>query len=59
MTISSPSGFGAQLNEDICIKDYVAVPETRDGPKRYFDFYNKRRFHQSLDCRTPEAVYAA
>lgn len=44
--------------EDIYIKDYATVPETRHGLEHYFDFYNKRRFHQSLDYKTPTLVYA-
>lgn len=44
--------------EDIYLKDYAAVPEARSGLGNYFNFYNKRRFHQSLDYKTPEAIYA-
>lgn len=45
--------------EDIYIKDYATVTETRQGLRHYFDFYNTKRFHQSLAYKTPEAVYVA
>jgi putative transposase len=45
--------------EDIYIRDYATVSESRDGLGRYFSFYNRRRFHQSLEYKTPEAIYAA
>jgi putative transposase len=28
-----------------------------EGLKKYFDFYNKERIHQSLDYQTPESIY--
>lgn len=31
--------------------------ELYEGLKKYFDFYNKERFHQSLDYKTPESLY--
>ena len=43
--------------EDVFIKDYVDVPETRFGLGRYLHFYNDERFHQALDYRTPRSVY--
>jgi putative transposase len=33
------------------------VPELHRGLARYFGFYNGERLHQSLDYRTPAAVY--
>jgi putative transposase len=45
--------------EDIYIKGYDAVPELHRGLGRYFGFYNDERPHQSLDYRTPAAVYRA
>lgn len=44
--------------EDIYIRDYPGVPETRTGLGRYFNFYNRERFHSSLGYKTPQAVYA-
>ena len=43
--------------EDIYIRGYEAVPELYRGLARYFAFYNDERPHQSLDYRTPAAVY--
>jgi putative transposase len=43
--------------EDIYIRGYDTVPGLHRGLARYFDFYNDERPHQSLDYRTPAAVY--
>jgi putative transposase len=43
--------------EDIYLRGYEAVPELSRGLGRYFAFYNDERLHQSLDYRTPAAVY--
>jgi putative transposase len=43
--------------EDIYIQGYDTVPELHRGLARYFAFYNDERPHQSLDYRTPAAVY--
>ena len=43
--------------EDIYLKDYRSIPELREGLKNYFDFYNYRRLHQSLNYKTPAEVY--
>jgi putative transposase len=43
--------------EDIYINRYEAVPQLQQGLGRYFPYYNEERFHQSLDYRTPAAVY--
>ncbi len=45
--------------EDIYLWRYEAVPELREGLGRYFRYYNEERLHQSLDYRTPAAVYRA
>jgi putative transposase len=39
------------------LKDYESVAEARAGIDRYFRFYNYERLHQSLDYRTPAAIY--
>ena len=44
-------------HEDIYIQNYETVPELRLGLGRYFGFYNEERPHQSLENRTPDAVY--
>lgn len=43
--------------EDVYIRDYETVPQVIAGLGRYFKFYNGERLHQSLDYKTPEAVY--
>jgi putative transposase len=43
--------------EEVYLKDYEEVLEARHGLGRYFAFYNEERYHQSLDYRTPAAVY--
>ncbi len=43
--------------EDIYIHRYEMVPQLQQGLGRYFPYYNEERFHQSLDYRTPAAVY--
>src|ERR1700759_4518514 len=35
------------------------VPSLQQGLVRYFGYYNGARLHQSLDYRTPAAVYRA
>ena len=36
---------------------YETVPELERGLGQYFGFYNDERLHQSLEYRTPAAVY--
>jgi len=43
--------------EDIYLWRYETVPQLQQGLGRYFPFYNEERLHQSLDYRTPAAVY--
>jgi putative transposase len=43
--------------EEVYLRNYETVPEAMTGLGRYFAFYNCERLHQSLDYRTPEAVY--
>jgi putative transposase len=43
--------------EDIYIKDYSTPRELRKGLNDFFIKYNTRRGHQSLNYKTPEAVY--
>ena len=43
--------------EDIYIQGYDTVPGLHRGLSRYFAFYNDERPHQSLDYRTPAAIY--
>jgi putative transposase len=43
--------------EEVYLRDYQTVAEARYGLGRYFEFYNKKRFHQALGYRTPAEVY--
>ena len=43
--------------EDIYLYRYGSVLELQRGLQRYLPFYNEERMHQSLDYRTPAAVY--
>jgi putative transposase len=43
--------------EEVYLKDYETVQEAKDGIKTYFDYYNNKRPHQSLDYKTPAEVY--
>jgi putative transposase len=43
--------------EEVYLKDYASVTEARAGLDHYFRFYNHERLHQSLDYRTPAAIY--
>jgi putative transposase len=45
--------------EEVYLKDYASVAEARAGIAGYFQFYNHQRLHQSLDYRTPAAIYQA
>ncbi len=44
--------------EDVYLKDYVGVPEAREGLGHYFRFYNTERIHESLEYKTPRVIYA-
>lgn len=44
--------------EDIYLHDYATVEAVIVGLKKYFEFYNIKRQHQSLDYRTPLEVYS-
>ena len=43
--------------EDVYLKGYDSIGATRKGLKKYFEFYNSRRRHQSLDRITPDRAY--
>jgi putative transposase len=43
--------------ENVFLKSYRTISEATIGLNDYFQFYNTRRPHQSLDCQTPETVY--
>ena len=43
--------------EEVYLKAYDSPKEARTSIRAYFNFYNDRRPHQSLDYRTPKEVY--
>lgn len=43
--------------EDVYPKDYQGMNDARVGLGKYFEFYNKKRPHQSLNYQTPNEVY--
>src|ERR1700735_2117844 len=45
--------------EEVYLKDYESVNEARAGIAKYFRFYNQERLHQSLEYRTPAAIWLA
>ena len=43
--------------EKVYLNDFQTVKEAYVGLKNYFEFYNHKRIHQSLDYQTPAEVY--
>jgi len=43
--------------EEVYLNDYLSPKEARQGLRRYLDFYNFERPHQSLDYQTPAHNY--
>ncbi|MBU4401591.1 MAG: IS3 family transposase, partial [Actinobacteria bacterium] len=43
--------------EEVYLKAYDSISEARRELGCYFEFYNHRRRHQSLDYQTPDKVY--
>jgi putative transposase len=43
--------------EDIYLKEYRTYQELIAGLKNYFNFYNNKRIHQSLEYKTPADIY--
>jgi putative transposase len=43
--------------EEVYLHAYDSVAAARQGLQRYFQFYNERRPHSSLDGKTPDSVY--
>jgi putative transposase len=45
--------------EEVYLRAYETVSAARAGLARYFDFYNRRRPHSTLDGKTPDEFYFA
>lgn len=43
--------------EEVYLHDYQTPSEAYLGLKKYFEFYNKERYHQALDNKRPGEVY--
>ena len=43
--------------EEVYLKEYQDVWEAEESLRKYFDFYNYRRPHQSLGYKTPFEIY--
>ena len=43
--------------EEVYLKAYESVSQAKEGLARYFEFYNRRRPHSSLDRMTPDQFY--
>ena len=43
--------------EEIYLHGYETVADAKTALTRYFDFYNRRRPHSTLDGKTPDTVY--
>lgn len=43
--------------EDVYVKHYTSGLEAREGINKYFEWYNTRRLHSSLNYQTPEQVF--
>lgn len=43
--------------EEVYLKEYQSVKELRRALKKYFDFYNHQRPHQSFNAKTPAEIY--
>lgn len=43
--------------EEIYLHGYDTVSVARQALNRYFDFYNRRRPHSTLDGKTPDTAY--
>lgn len=43
--------------EEFYLREYNSIKELRTAIGLYIGFYNRRRWHQSLDYKTPAAVY--
>jgi len=41
----------------IYLHGYETVSDVRQALVRYFDFYNRRRPHSTLDGQTPDTAY--
>jgi len=43
--------------EDVYLTAYSSIAAARHGLREYFEFYNRRRRHQSLDRKMPDKIF--
>lgn len=43
--------------EEIYLNEYRSMENLKSALKKYFNFYNTERFHQSLEYATPDEIY--
>ena len=43
--------------EEFYLNDYSSIKDLKKAIAAYIEFYNHRRWHQSLDYKTPENIY--
>ncbi|WP_075275295.1 integrase core domain-containing protein [Piscirickettsia salmonis] len=43
--------------ENIYLSEYTNIKELKAGVTEYIEFYNNKRFHQTLDYKKPMDVY--
>lgn len=43
--------------EDVYLNEYQNIFELELGIDKYIKFYNEKRFHQSLNYKTPNYIY--
>jgi len=43
--------------EEIYLNDYRSMDDLKVAVKKYFNFFNAERFHQSLEYATPDEIY--
>jgi len=43
--------------EKIYLNEYESVADLKDDVKEYIEFYNRRRFHETLEYKKPMSVY--
>ena len=43
--------------EEVYLKDYKTVREAESGIRKYLEFYNNERLHQSLEYKTPATLH--
>lgn len=43
--------------EEVYLKEYESVKDALDNMRQYFEFYNSKRLHQSIEYKVPNEVY--